>query len=88
MICPTCRFCQDHGLPHLCVTRGGDLMQLATAGTDTQRQALWAALRAHPAQVAIVSVTEPPALRPVDPTWCDCGCELGPVLPDAKDRRP
>lgn len=95
MICPTCRFCQDNQLPHLCITRGdqpsANLASLeATYGLNRQFAAVEEALDTHPAQPRGWAATGPaaPVLRAVHWTWCSCGCKPGPALPDGQDRRP
>lgn len=89
MICPTCRYCQDHHLPHLCITCGGTLQRLLSeTGDEPAVLALAAELARHPAAPVDWTAITPtvPTVRAVHWTWCDCGCEDRPATPTQHTR--
>lgn len=80
-ICPLCRWAQDNGHPHPCITNPGVLeiaagiFQTGTFPTaDVTDQ-----LMAHPAQP--LNDLGLRGLRPVHRTWCFCGCSPTPSTP-------
>lgn len=87
-LCPTCRFCADHGVtPHLCITRGDTvdgtcLLWIIGGGypaADVGRLAT--ELRAHPAQPMLMAATGAGLgmLRAVHGSWCACQCSPDPA---------
>jgi hypothetical protein len=85
MICPTCRFCADRGLPHVCITRGELPGELTLNGLRLAYRDEWPALQQqlaeHPAAPLAWSAADltAPTLRPVHRSWCACGCQAPAV---------
>jgi len=79
MICVSCRFCADHGIPaHLCITAGDTADQqlgAIAAAFKENAQPLLDDLARHPARPLLWTGEElnVPVLRAVGATWCTCG---------------
>jgi hypothetical protein len=77
-ICPLCRWAQDHGHPHPCITNPNAqdvITELFTnSAADPIPLGITEALRTHPA-APLVDAT----LRPVHRTWCFCACSPLPA---------
>jgi hypothetical protein len=79
-ICPLCRWAQDHGHPHPCITNP-NVAAIAKAlplftGWSSLCSDLFKALTDHPARPLTASLGG--KLRPVDRTWCTCQCSPTP----------
>lgn len=90
-ICPTCRFCADQKIPHLCIARGDDDAQQLAALSARFPSAVIAPLRAellvHPARpMPEVGENEVVVLRAVGRTWCNCGCRPAGTATNGEDQ--
>ncbi len=75
-ICPACRVCADHGLPHVCITSGDDLSPVFVELPADALQRLREDLEAHPAARPVLPGGT--VLEAADSSWCFCGgCRRG-----------
>lgn len=72
--CPTCRYCADREIPHLCITReAGALHEFLAIAPAANARRLRAELERHPARPLRHGPGGPGG---VDRSWCFCQCAL------------